>query len=67
MNVGLVNGFSNIANGEGALKASEMNSDFSKFQNLVNSMQKKEKNSTISSRRAMMTRVHLHSRSSVFS
>lgn len=49
MNVGSVNGFSNIANGEGALKASEMNSDFSKFQDLVNSMQKKEKNSTISS------------------
>ena len=49
MNVGLVNGFSNITNGEGALQSAQMDRDFSKFQDLVESIQKKEKNSTVSS------------------
>ena len=53
MNVGLVNGFSNITNGEGALKSSEINADFSKFQDLIESIKQnqdaKEKKSTVSS------------------
>lgn len=49
MNLGLVNGFSSITNGEGAVQSAKINGDFSKFQDLVESIQKKEKNSTVSS------------------
>ena len=49
MDIGLVNGFSNITNGDGAIQSANMNRDFSKFQDLVQSMQKKEKSSTVSS------------------
>lgn len=49
MNLGLVNAFSSITNGEGAVQSAKINGDFSKFQDLVESIQKKEKNSTVSS------------------
>lgn len=49
MNVDFVNGFSGITAGNGALKSSEINRDFSKFQDLVNSFKNAEKKSTISS------------------
>lgn len=48
MDVGLVNGFSGITNGTGALTGARINSDGSKFSDLINKIQTREK-STLSS------------------
>lgn len=48
MDVGLVNGFSGITNGAGALTGARINSDDSKFSDLINKIQAREK-STLSS------------------
>lgn len=49
MELGLVNAFSGITGGEGALTSSRMNVDSSKFSDLIHSIQKKENESLSSS------------------